>query len=204
MKRKLTIAAALVGSAALLLGAGASATADHRGKAVAGIKAHGPINQLVIAGTITQAQADAFHAAMKSAVAAKQAELRAAHKAASDKALADLVAKGTITQAVADLIKAGGKTLRDAVKAGTVTYAQLGAVKDALKAAKPATDPMKDLVKQVTDQLVAESKLSATGAAAIVAALSANKPGHLGKPKGDRSGFGHGPGKGHGGKGMRF
>ncbi|MFM1905736.1 MAG: hypothetical protein RIT32_532, partial [Actinomycetota bacterium] len=155
MKRALTAAAALVGAGALLLGATAVANADHRGNAVAGAKAHGPINGLVAAGTITQAEADAFHAAMKTAAEAKRTELKAAHDAARDKALADLVAKGTLTQAQADLIKTGGSALRDALKAGTISYAQLGAVKDAMQAAKPVTDPMKDLVKQVTDQLVA-------------------------------------------------
>lgn len=207
MKRKLTVAAALVGAAALLLGMGAAATADHRGKAIAGAKAHGPINQLVTAGTISQTEADAFHAAMKTAAAAKKAELKAAHDAAEAKVLTDLIANGTITQSVADLIEAGGQALKDAVKAGTVTYAQLGAVKDAMLKAKPATDPMKDLVKQVTDQLVAENKLSSAGAAAIVAALPANPAEHFGKGHrghgGKHSGFGNGFEKGHGGMGMR-
>lgn len=204
MNRKLTVAAALIGSAALLLGMGTIANADHRGKAIAGIKANGPLNKLVAAGTISQAEADAVKAGMKAAVAAKRAELKAAHDARQAKVLADLVANGTINQAAADLIKAGGNSLRDSVRAGTITYAQLGAVHDAMRAAKPVTDPMKDLVKKVTDQLVAESKLSTAGAAAIVAALPANNEGHFGKKKGDRAGFGNGPGKGHGGKGMRF
>lgn len=208
MKRALTVAAALVGVGALLLGATAVANADHRGgKAVAGMKAHGPIQDLVSAGTITQAEADSFHAAMKTAAEAKRAELKAAHDAARDKALADLVAKGTLTQAQADLIEAGGSALRDAVKAGTITFAQLGAVKDAMQAAKPATDPMKDLVKQVTDQLVAENKISSASAAAIVAALPLDKAGHRGKGHHGRDhggfGFGKGAGKGHGGMGMR-
>lgn len=207
MKRKLTVAAALVGAAALLLGMGAAANADHRGKAIGGAKAPGPIKQLVTAGTISQSEADAFHAAMQTAAAAKKAELRAAHDAAQAKVLTDLVANGTLSQSVADLIKAGGSALKDAVRAGTVTYAQLGAVKDAMLKAKPAKDPMKDLVKQVTDQLVADNKLSSAAAAAIVAALPANKADHLGKGHrghgGKHSGFGTGYGKGHGGMGMR-
>ena len=207
MKRALTVAAALVGAGALLLGATAVANADHRGKAVAGAKAQGPIKALVSAGTITQAEADAFHAAMKTAAAAKRAEQKAAHQAARDNALAALVANGTITQAQADLIKAGGSALLDAVKAGTISYAQLGAVRDAMQAAKPATDPMKDLVKQVTDQLVAENKISSASAAAIVAALPLDKAGHRGKGHQGKGhggfGFGKGAGKGHGGMGMR-
>lgn len=207
MKRKLTAAAALVGAAALLLGMGAAASADHRGNAIGGAKANGPINKLVTAGTISQTEADAFYAAMKTAVAAKKANLKAAHDAAQAKVLADLVANGTLTQAVADLIKTGGKSLIAAVKAGSVSYAQLGAVRDAMLKAKPAKDPMKDLVKQVTDQLVAENKLSSVGAAAIIAALPANRAEHLGKSHrghgGKHSGFGNGYGKGHGGMGMR-
>lgn len=205
MKRKVTVAAALVGAAALFLGMGAAANADHRGKAAAGVKASGPLKELVTAGTITQAEADAFKAAMKSAASANRDEVKAAHKAAREKALADLVANGTISQSVADLIKSGGKQLRDAVKAGTVSYAQLGAVRDALKVAKPAKDPVTDLVKQVTDQLVAENKLSTAGAAAIVAALPANNENHFGKHRsGKGHGFGKGHGKGHGGMGSRF
>jgi polyhydroxyalkanoate synthesis regulator phasin len=202
MKRAITTAVALIGAGALVFGMGAVATADHRGgKAVAGAKAHGPINKLVTAGTITQAEADAFHAAMKAKATELRKATQAAHKAKRDQVLADLVAKGTITQVVADLIKAGGSALRDAVKAGTVTYAQLGAVKDAMQAAKPSSGAMQDLVKTVTDKLVAEGKLSAAGAAAIVAALP-DRSAKAGKVK---VGFGKGHGKkGHGMKGARF
>ncbi|MBM3691548.1 MAG: hypothetical protein FJW76_06045 [Actinobacteria bacterium] len=67
MNRKMTVAAALVGAAALFFGVNAAATAHSLGKVVAGAKAKGPINQLVKAGTITQAEADAFTAANKPA-----------------------------------------------------------------------------------------------------------------------------------------
>lgn len=202
MKRTLSAAVAMVGAAALVFGFTTAATAHHGKKAgmEAGVKAKAPLNQLVTAGTITQAEADAFRAAMQAAAKANREAAQAAKKAARDQALAQLVAAGTITQASADLIKAGGKALKDAVKAGTVTYAQLGAVRDAMLKVKADLNPV-ELVKTVTAQLVDQGKLSAGAAAAISAALPAKvgaKQGGLGKgfPKG------HGK-KGHGMKGMR-
>lgn len=202
MKRAITTAVALISAVALVFGVGVAANADHRGgKAVAGAKAHGPVAKLVSAGTITQAEAAAFHAAMKIAAAEQREARKTAHRAQRDQVLADLVAKGTITQVVANLIKTGGSALRDALKAGTVTYVQLGAVRDAMQAAKPSFESMQDLVNSVTTKLVADGKLSAAGAVAIVAAL-ADRSAKADKVK-VGFGFGHGK-KGHGMKGGRF
>jgi polyhydroxyalkanoate synthesis regulator phasin len=201
MKRAITTAVALIGASALVFGASVPANADHNSFAVAGAKAHGPISKLVSAGTITQVEADAFHAALKAATTEKRKAVQAAQKVLLDTVLADLVAKGTITQTVANLIKTGGSALRDALKAGTVTYTQLGVVRDAMIAAKPTFGSMQDLIKSVTTKLVAEGKLSAAGAVAIVAAL-ADRSAKADKVK-VGFGFGHGK-KGHGMKGGRF
>lgn len=204
MNRKMTVAAALVGAAALFFGVNSAASAHNFGKVVAGVKAKGPINQLVKAGTITQAEADAFTAAMKSAAKTALSAAKAERDAVRDQVLSNLVANGTLTQSAADLISTGGAALREAVLAGTITYAQLGAVKDAMKVAAPIGSPLADLVNQVTDQLVSENKLSSASAAAIVAALPADRAAIKGKGiKEKRPGFGKGFGKGHGGKEKR-
>lgn len=204
MNRKMTVAAALVGAAALFFGVNSAASAHSLGKVVAGVKAKGPINQLVKAGTVTQAEADAFTAAMKSAAKTALTAAKTERDAVRDQVLTNLVANGTLPQSVADLIKAGGAAFKDAVLAGNVTQAQLGALKDAMKAAAPIGSPMADLVKQVTDQLVSENKLTSAAAAAIVAALPGDRAAIKGKGiKKKIPGFGKGLGKGHGGKEKR-
>ena len=199
MKRRMTVAAALVGAVALFLGVNSAASAHHPGAA----GAKGPLNQLVTAGTITQAEADAFIAAFKPAAKSAMAAAKAERKSDRDQVLADLVSNGTLSQSAAEIVKSGGKALRDAVKSGAINWAQLGAIRDAMKQSSPGK-PLADLVKQVTDKLVSENKISSASAAAIVTALPADRALLKGKGKHDkRPGFGGGFGKGHGGKEKR-
>lgn len=90
----------------------------------------GAVTSLVTAGTITQAQADAFKTAMKTKLDAKFA-------IKLNTVVTDLVSKSTLTQAKADAVKASSKTkkdLRDLVNAGTITYAEANSIKTALRA----------------------------------------------------------------------
>lgn len=204
MKRLTTVAAAILGVAALLLGMSLSASADHGGgKAAAGAKAAGPLNSLVTAGTITEADATAVKAALKAAAKSQQAEIRAEHKSAQAAVLAKLVAAGTITAAVAELIQAGNSELRSALQAGTVTYAQLAAVRAAMIANRPAVDVMKNVVATVTANLVADGKLTTLKAEAINAAIAAKVEAHKSKRPGMKSNHGRtsNAGTGHGFKG---
>lgn len=209
MKRLTTAVAAVLGVAALLLGMSLSASADHGGgNAAAGGKANGPLKTLVTAGTITEAEATAVKDALKVAVKAQQAEIRAAHKSARATVLAQLVAAGTITAAVAELIQAGSSELRSAMQAGDLTYAQLAAVRAAMIANRPAKTAMKNVVAAVTAKLVTEGKLTAVKAEAVNAAIAAKveaqkskRPGMKSNPgKAGSAGAGHGF-KGHGFKG---
>ena len=204
MKRLTTVAAAMIGVAALLLGMSLSASADHGGgKAAAGAKADGPLSSLVSAGTITEAEATAVKAALKVAAKSQQAELRAEHKSARAAVLAKLVAAGTITAAVADLIQAGSSELRSALQAGTVTYGQLAAVRAAMIADRPAAGVMKNVVATVTAKLVADGKLTTVKAEAINAAIAAKAEAHKSKRPGMKSSHGRASnaGAGHGFKG---
>lgn len=204
MKRLTTVAAAILGVAGLLLGMSLSASADHGGgKAAAGAKAAGPLNSLVTAGTITEADATAVKAALKAAAKSQQAEIRAEHKSAQAAVLAKLVAAGTITAAVAELIQAGNSELRSALQAGTVTYAQLAAVRAAMIANRPAVDVMKNVVATVTANLVADGKLTTLKAEAINAAIAAKVEAHKSKRPGMKSNHGRASnaGTGHGFKG---
>lgn len=204
MKRLTTVAAAILGVAALLLGMSLSASADHGGgKAAAGAKAAGPLNSLVTAGTITEADATAVKTALKAAAKSQQAEIRAEHKSAQAAVLAKLVAAGTITAAVAELIQAGNSELRSALQAGTVTYAQLAAVRAAMIANRPAVDVMKNVVATVTANLVADGKLTTLKAEAINAAIAAKVEAHKSKRPGMKSNHGRtsNAGAGHGFKG---
>ena len=206
MKRFTTAAAALIGVAALFLGMSLSASADHGGgKAAAGAKAHGPLNSLVTAGTITQADATAVKAALKAA-RSQQTEIRAEHKSARAAVLAKLVAAGTITAAVAELIQAGNGELRSAMQAGTVTYAQLAAVRAAMIANRPAEGVMKNVVATVTAKLVADGTLTAAKAEAINAAVAAKAEANKSKRLGMKSNHGKASsdGPGHGFKGEGF
>ena len=201
MKSLTTVAAAMIGVAALLLGMSLSASADHGGgKAAAGAKAHGPLNSLVTAGTITEAEATAVKAALKAAAKSQQAEIRAEHKSARAAVLAKLVAAGTITAAVAELIQAGHSELRSALQAGTVTYGQLAAVRAAMIANRPAADVMKNVVATVTAKLVADGKLTTLKAEAINAAIAAKVEAHKSKRPGMKSNHGRASnaGAGHG------
>lgn len=204
MKRLTTVAAAILGVAGLLLGMSLSASADHGGgKAAAGAKAAGPLNSLVTAGTITEAEATAVKTALKAAAKSQQAEIRAEHKSAQAAVLAKLVAAGTITAAVAELIQAGNSELRSALQAGTVTYAQLAAVRAAMIANRPAVDVMKNVVATVTANLVADGKLTTLQAEAINAAIAAKVEAHKSKRPGMKSNHGRASnaGTGHGFKG---
>lgn len=204
MKRLTTVAAAILGVAGLLLGMSLSASADHGGgKPAAGAKAAGPLNSLVTAGTITEAEATAVKTALKAAAKSQQAEIRAEHKSAQAAVLAKLVAAGTITAAVAELIQAGNSELRSALQAGTVTYAQLAAVRAAMIANRPAVDVMKNVVATVTANLVADGKLTTLKAEAINAAIAAKVEAHKSKRPGMKSNHGRASnaGTGHGFKG---
>lgn len=204
MKRLTTVAAAILGVAGLLLGMSLSASADHGGgKPAAGAKAAGPLNSLVTAGTITEADATAVKTALKAAAKSQQAEIRAEHKSAQAAVLAKLVAAGTITAAVAELIQAGNSELRSALQAGTVTYAQLAAVRAAMIANRPAVDVMKNVVATVTANLVADGKLTTLKAEAINAAIAAKVEAHKSKRPGMKSNHGRASnaGTGHGFKG---
>jgi phosphopantothenate synthetase len=106
MKRFTTAAAALIGVAALLLGMSLSASADHGGgKAAAGAKAHGPLNSLVTAGTITQADATAVKAAVRAVMIADRPTAEVMKNVVAT-VTAKLVADGKLTTVKAEAINA--------------------------------------------------------------------------------------------------
>jgi Spy/CpxP family protein refolding chaperone len=133
MNKKRTAIAALVVSGLIATTSSAAFAHDGGGKGRHGDGKRGggrAVTSLVTAGTITQAQADAFKAAMKTKLDAKFA-------IKLNNVLTDLVSKSTLTQAKADAVKASSKTkkdLRDLVNAGTITSTEATAIKTALRA----------------------------------------------------------------------
>jgi hypothetical protein len=124
--------AALVVSGIVVTNSTAAFAFDGGGKDKWGIKhgGNGALTSLVTAGTITQAQADAVKAAMKTKMDAKFA-------AKLNTVLTDLVSKSTLTQAKADAVKAATKTkkdLRNLVTAGTISSAEAKLIRTALRA----------------------------------------------------------------------
>lgn len=130
-KKRITIAA-LVVSGIIASTSTAAFARDGGGKDTWGIRhgGGGAVTSLVTAGTITQAQADAVKAAMKTKQDAKFVTKLST-------VLADLVSKSTLTQAKADAVKAASKTkkdLRNFVTAGTITSAEAKSIRTALHA----------------------------------------------------------------------
>ena len=175
----------------------------------------GEFAALVAAGTITQAQADAFEAAERAGMdAARTAGTAPDHAAIVKAALAKLVSAGTLTQTQSDAIaaveaahpmpvgrpqddRAPGHALAALISAGTLTQAQADAFEAAERtamdaeraAATSSTRPdHAAIVKTVTDKLVAAGTITRAQADAIVTA-EANHPM---PPAGDDRGMGHG------------
>jgi Asp-tRNA(Asn)/Glu-tRNA(Gln) amidotransferase B subunit len=137
---------------------------DNGGKGGRGNHGSHGVSSLVNAGTLTQAQADAFSNAMKTKLDAKFASKL-------NTVLADLVSKNTLTQAKADAIKVvanNKKGLRDLVSAGTITQSEAQAVHAALHGL-PKED-VATLRDQVLSELVASNTLTQTQADAIKSA----------------------------------
>ena len=86
------------------------------------------------------------------------------------------------------------------MQAGTVTYAQLAAVRAAMIANRPAAGEMKNVVATVTAKLVADGKLTTLKAEAINAAIAAKVEAHKSKRPGMKSNHGRASnaGAGHG------
>ena len=127
----------------------------------------GAVTSLVTAGTISQAQADAFKTAMKTKLDAKFA-------IKLNTVLTDLVSKSTLTQAKADAVKASSKNkkdLRDLVNAGTITTTEAKAIKTALRAL-----PKEDITvirDEVLASLVSNNTINQAQADAMKAAKAA-------------------------------
>lgn len=157
------------GSLALVvIGTAGSASAAPQGP---GAGKGAAITQLVTAGTITQAQADAIKAAATAAHDAKEA----AHAKAKAAVLSGLVTAGTITQAQADAIAAAprGQGVRQLVASGAITAAAAQQVHDAMKAAKAADATPRT---SVLPSLVANGTITQAQADAITAAKPAKGP----------------------------
>lgn len=137
----------------------------------------GAVSSLVTAGTITQAQADAFKSAMKTKLDAKFA-------IKLNTVLVDLVSKSTLTQAKADAVKSAStnkRAIRDLVAAGTITSAEAKSIHSALHAL-----PKEDITvirDEVLTSLVSNNTITQTQADAIKAA-KASWVGKLGKHHG--------------------
>ncbi len=149
-----TRAAITAGAFALVVGVGAGTAfaADYPGSTGAKGPKGAALSALVTAGTITEAQKEAFRYEMHEAKEAAEAIGTKPDCAVIEAAvLSELVGKGTLTQAQADAIKAarparpeasargaaatgtGGGPLAALVANGTITQAQA----DAIKAAHP-------------------------------------------------------------------
>ena len=170
MNKKRTAIAALVVSGLIATTSSAAFAHDGGGKGRHGDGKRGggrAVTSLVTAGTITQAQADAFKAAMKTKLDAKFA-------IKLNNVLTDLVSKSTLTQAKADAVKASSKTkkdLRDLVNAGTITSTEATAIKTALRAL-----PKEDITvirDEVLASLVSYNTITQAQSDAIKAAKAA-------------------------------
>jgi Spy/CpxP family protein refolding chaperone len=170
MNKKRTAIAALVVSGLIATTSSAAFAHDGGGKGRHGDGKRGggrAVTSLVTAGTITQAQADAFKAAMKTKLDAKFA-------IKLNNVLTDLVSKSTLTQAKADAVKASSKTkkdLRDLVNAGTITSTEATAIKTALRAL-----PKEDITvirDEVLASLVSNNTITQAQSDAIKAAKAA-------------------------------
>ena len=170
MNKKRTAIAALVVSGLIATTTSVAFAHDGGGKGRHGDGKRGgggAVTSLVTAGTITQAQADAFKAAMKTKLDAKFA-------IKLNNVLTDLVSKSTLTQAKADAVKASSKTkkdLRDLVNAGTITSTEATAIKTALRAL-----PKEDITvirDEVLASLVSNNTITQAQSDAIKAAKAA-------------------------------
>ena len=177
-KKRIAIAALVVSG--LIATTSSAAFAQHGGgKDTWGIKhgGGGAVTSLITAGNITQAQADAVKAAMKT-------KLDAQFATKLNTVLTDLVSKSTLTQAKADAVKSDSKTkkgLRDLVKAGTITSVEAKSIRTALHAL-PKVDNS-GIRDGVLATLVANNTITQAQADAIKAAKSA-WVGKLGKHRG--------------------
>ena len=125
----------IIGAVSLTGAAAVQAHDNSSGK----MRGAGPLSALVTSGTITSNDADA----VKSALLAERDQNRDAHqiemKADRDAALAALVSAGKLTQAKADAIKAADmRGLRDLVRNGTLTIADVTAIKEAFESGHEA------------------------------------------------------------------
>jgi hypothetical protein len=165
-KKRIAIAALVVSGLIATTSSAAFAQHGGGGKDPWGIKhgGGGAVTSLVTAGTITQAQADAVKAAMKTKIDAKFATKL-------NTVLTDLVSKSTLTQAKADAVKAASKTkkdLRDLVTAGTINSAEAKSIRTALHAL-PKED-ITEIRDGVLVTLVSNNTITQTQANAIKAA----------------------------------
>ena len=174
MNKKRTAIAALVVSGLIATTSSAAFAHDGGGKGRHGDGKRGggrAVTSLVTAGTITQAQADAFKAAMKIKLDAKFA-------IKLNNVLTDLVSKSTLTQAKADAVKASSKTkkdLRDLVNAGTITSTEATAIKTALRALP------KENITVIRDEVLASLVSNTTITQAQSDAIKAAKAAWVGK-----------------------
>ena len=129
-------AVGIVGAVALT----GTAAAQAHDNGVGTTRGGNPLSALVSAGTITAADVEAVRAALDADRDANRAEHRAEMKAARDAALASLVTAGTLTQSQADAIKAADlRGLRELVRNGTLSMADVLAVRDSLMAERDAS-----------------------------------------------------------------
>lgn len=177
---------------AVALGGAASVQAHDNGAGKS--RGTSPLTALVSAGTISAANAESVKTALEARRDANKASHQSEMKAARDTALAALVAAGTITQSQADAVKASdSRGLRDLVSNGTLTMADVTALKGALEANRDANKAAHE-AKRKTERTAALASLVSAGtitqsqSTAIAAALDAapQSDGHRGGKHGGR------------------
>jgi hypothetical protein len=189
----------IIGAVALSGAAAVQAHDNGSGK----MSGAGPLSALVTSGTITSSDADA----VKSALTTERDKNRDAHqaemKADRDAALAALVSAGKLTQAKADAVKASdARGLRDLVRNGTLTSADVAAIKEALESGHEAAktqhqaemkaDREAALAALVTAGTLTQAKADAVAAALDAAPSRGGKAGMQGGKHGGKNGGKHG------------
>ncbi|MFM1917910.1 MAG: hypothetical protein RJB01_1425 [Actinomycetota bacterium] len=186
---------------AIALGGTNAAIADDNGQ-----RGGGPLKSLVTDGTLTSAQVTAIKSALQKDHEANRAEHQAEMEQARKDVIADLVAKGTITNAQGDAILAADKGgMRDLIANGTISQETLAAVRDALRAGKEADRTsrkaeMKAERDKAIDGLVTAGTLTSAEATSVKTALDTAGP----KGGGHKGMGGKGQGKQGGMKGGRM
>lgn len=152
-----------------------------------GQRGGGALQSLVTDGTLTSAQVTAIKTALDKDREANRAEHQAEMEQARKDAIADLVAKGSITKAQGDAILGADKGgMRDLIANGTITQSTLAAVRDSLHAALETDRTAHQAEKKAErdkaiDGLVTAGTLTSAEATSVKSALDSAGPKDGGK-----------------------